>query len=530
MQNSAPAAEIASEPDPAPDLPPGRRSAARTLWSDAAGRASALRRSPVLRRIAVYGASRFTTEALIGLRGVVLARLLGPSAYGVWALFRIAMRWATSAGLGVNRGLERELSAARRSSGSPLELEHARCEADRYARAGVGFKLLVFGTISVGALLASLAVEDPEWRLGLRGFAAAVLTSQLVTYSVVYTHARGLVRRYAWTETAGAAFHLTGAAVGALVGGIQGAFAGFVAASLASVALYVGHVPLRPIASPARVLRLLRVGVPVSLTLATSTALATADRLIVAAHGGTELLGQYAFGVSVAGLATVFAWVVRTVVFPDVYAGVHATGTSRAVRTHLEGTLLPFARTYPLLLGVLALLIAPVVRILAPAYDDAVGPARLFIFSGATLGLVSLGSVGVVAADRQKRLPLFSVAGLLCNVALATAALRLGGDLTAVAAGALASQSVYGAGVVGLAARAGGLPRPARFVGRCYAPLAWCFLAVVLAIQAAVIVGGSAAPLVAAAVYALLAWPVAQRAATHLRIGRPRPASDEDGS
>ena len=124
----------------------------------------------------------------------------------------------------------------------------------------------------------------------------------------------------------------------------------------------------------------------------------------------------------------------------------------------------------------------------------------------------------------------FSVAGLLCNVALATAALRLGGDLTAVAAGALASQSVYGAGVVGLAARAGGLPRPARFVGRCYAPLAWCFLAVVLAIQAAVIVGGSAAPLVAAAVYALLAWPVAQRAATHLRIGRPRPASDEDGS
>jgi hypothetical protein len=70
----------------------------------------------LLRRLAAYAVSRSTTEAMLGLRGVLLAVLLGPAAFGTWALLRLAMRYSALAGISVYRGLELEL-LQRRSSG-----------------------------------------------------------------------------------------------------------------------------------------------------------------------------------------------------------------------------------------------------------------------------------------------------------------------------------------------------------------------------------------------------------------------------
>lgn len=482
-------------------------------------------------KIALYGASRSITDGLLGGRGLVLAALLGPDGFGIWALFRLAMRYASSAGLGVNRGLEREVAEGRTVARGGL---HG--EAELSARTAVGFKLAVFVVLSVSALAVSFLISDPEWRLGLRGFAAATVASQLVTYGLIYTRATGALRRFAWIEIANAAMHFAFASAGALWGGLPGAFAGFVVASLCSVALLAGHVPLRPAFSWPRLRRLLDIGLPVSLALFTSGLLQTVDRLVVAAFGGTTMLGYYAFAAAVAGLATSFAWVIRTVVFPDVYGEVRSAGKRRAVHGHLHDTILPFARYYPPLLGALALAIAPAVAIATPQYALAVDPARIFIFAGATLGFVSLGSVGVVAADRQRMLPLFSAVGLVLNVSLATLALRSGLGLTAVAAGSLLSQAVYGAAILTLASRAAGIHRPLRLLLRCYLPILWC-VAAVQAVTWWISDDGVAGFLSSVAVYALLVLPLLLRgdAGERERAGNtggrtPRPAERADAA
>ena len=64
-----------------------------------------------LRRIIGYGAARAAVEALLGLRGVALAALLGPSALGLWSLLRVVAQYLVVAGLGVQRGLEVEAAA-----------------------------------------------------------------------------------------------------------------------------------------------------------------------------------------------------------------------------------------------------------------------------------------------------------------------------------------------------------------------------------------------------------------------------------
>ena len=107
----------------------------------------------LLRRLAAYALSRGTTEALLGVRGVLLAVLLGPAAFGTWALLRLAMRYSALAGLSVYRGLELELLQRRSTGGEE--------PADRPAAAALGFVLILAGGISGIAFASSFALGDP---------------------------------------------------------------------------------------------------------------------------------------------------------------------------------------------------------------------------------------------------------------------------------------------------------------------------------------------------------------------------------
>ena len=146
----------------------------------AAGEPRPERQSRVLRRVLAYSASRGVTEGLLGVRGVVLAALLGPAAFGVWALLRLVMRYATLVGLSVFRGLELELLAGR--MGKP---------DDAPARVALGYVLFATGALAAVAVVASLVVHDPRRVLVLRGFAVAIIAEQVYGYALVCVRVMG---------------------------------------------------------------------------------------------------------------------------------------------------------------------------------------------------------------------------------------------------------------------------------------------------------------------------------------------------
>src|SRR4029453_7712995 len=125
-------------------------------------------------------------------------------------------------------------------------------------------------------------------------------------------------------------------------------------------------VELRPRVELASVRRMLRVGLPVVITMAVGMLLATGDRRMLAVGGGGTRLGHYAFAGSVTTAAGALAIVIRTVVFPQVYGEASSLGSATALRSHLDGILLPFARILPPVLGALALALGPVVAAAAP--------------------------------------------------------------------------------------------------------------------------------------------------------------------
>ena len=438
------------------DPPPSSRFAALTA------------RHPLLTRLAFYGASRSLSEALLGLRGIVVASILGPEGFGGWALFRLAARYAGVASLGLYRGLEYETVRALAAGTADGE-----AEARRVSDAAFGYISLLFGAFAVAGLGVSFLVAHPGWSAGIRAFALGTLAEQAWACLSVNLRARGRLRRFGINELASAGMHLGFTATLAVLFGLSGAYAGFVIASILSAFMIMRELPLRPRWAPDRLRRLFRVGIPLSLVGAASLVLTSVDRLVVAGFGGARLLGLYAFGVAIASLANIVAWIVRVVVFPSLYRGAVEL-SHRAIRRHLQRMVLPFATLLPPLLGAAAILMGPVITLLLPTYTEALGPARIFIFTGVATGLVHLALIGVVAAEQERLMPLWAVIGVILNLGLAILALVGGLGLPGVAGAALVSQSVYAAGVLAILVRAARISRRDLFLGRVLGPALWC--------------------------------------------------------
>ena len=150
-------------------------------------------------------------------------------------------------------------------------------------------------------------------------------------------------------------------------------------------------------------------------------------------------------------------------------------------RRHSSGTwsgrCFPFATLVPPVLGAIGAVIGPAVALVAPQYTAAIGPARLFLLSGAAMGLVNLAAVGAVAARRQTLLPAYAAGALAVNFGLATLALAAGLGLEGAAAASLTGYLVFAAAVLRLNARLSGILQPERLVARALRPIVWCAVA-----------------------------------------------------
>lgn len=435
------------------------------------------RQGGAFRKLVLYGFSRTVAQGLVSAKGILLASLLGPERFGVWALFRLAMLYGSFGSLGVFRGLELEVAQSQSPGGSALD-------GTRKAACGTALSLTlaISGAVGLISLVASFLVDNPDLITVLRVFGVGLFLESVVVYAMTYLRAAGELRAYAFAEVGLALAHLALAVVLALRWGLGGAFLGYLLATLLVLPFLVRRVPFHPAFSIAESRRLVEVGFPVALTSILGFAMTGVDRLVVGAYAGMESLGYYAFAVSVSGLTASFAWVVRTVVLPDVYASARTEGPSLALREHFKRTILPFSRIYPLLVGVFAIAVGPAVSLLLPRYLEAVPAARVVIFAGVTAGYVSLGSLGVVAAGKQRVLPYLSAILLLMNALLSYLALRMGFGILGVAVGTLLSRTLFGISILSVNAKSAALEGAGRFAFRASIPLLWC-ATVVLALD-----------------------------------------------
>jgi O-antigen/teichoic acid export membrane protein len=425
----------------------------------------------LLGRIVGYGISRTIVEALLAGRGLLLAGILGPEMFGIWALFRIALRYLAFAGLGLLRGLEFEVS---RSSEQTQDNPPRRTY---WGEVGAGHTLILYGALSLLAAAATLPGEHVAG-IAFLGVALGLLPDRLWSYGITYLRAAGGLRRFAVVELLNAALQVGACVLLALHWGVAGAFVGFAVANVTSIALLIGRTPLRPRFEPRSVYRLIQIGFPVALMGILSATLATVDRLLVGAFLGLGGLGLYAFAVSVSELGVSFAAIVRTVILKDVYEQSRVPREDGASPFVLDHALSGFAALGPPLAGLFALMLPPLIALFTAEFSSVASVAQLLLFAGLIQGFNNVAVLGVVADGLQRRLPLVSVAAVGVNVVLALAAISFGLGLLGVAAASFLTRLLQAAAILVLLLRASTASGIVAAIARLLLPAVWCAAAV----------------------------------------------------
>jgi O-antigen/teichoic acid export membrane protein len=424
----------------------------------------------LIRRVAGYGATKGTTEGLYAVRSLLLAVFLGPLSFGSWALLRLGLQYATLGRIGILRGLERELlhPSTHRST--------SRTESP--ASTTLGFILLVAVAVAATSVGLARITTNSDHRVILYGLAAAVFADSIYGYALVCIRCRSGLRRYAIIETGTALLHVVLGAGFAWVWGLAGACAGLTIASLIGIAAGLQWSDLRPALSPEQLRRLFQVGLPLTLTTGAGILLVTTDRWIVAGWGGTTMLGYYAIAASLTTAATGLAVVIRTVVFRNVYGQTSSAGVAAALKAHLDQSVLPFALLLPPMLGAAGIALGPVVAFGLPQYIPAIAPGRIFLLMGTAMGVVSLATLGAIAAGHQRRLPMYAGLSLVLTACLSILALSSGLGLNGVALSALAGHMFFAGALLRVLFREAGVAGAGRFAALALLPLAWCAAAV----------------------------------------------------
>lgn len=428
-------------------------------------------------RIVGYGMSRTVVEGLFAGRGLLLAGILGPELFGVWALFRICVRYISFAALGLLPGLEWEVS---RSSG---QSQNGPAEQTLWGRAAAGHTLLLYGVFSA---ITAMLWAWPGERLAsmvLLGIATGLLLDRYWNYGITFVRASGGLQRFAVLEILHAALQFIACLSLALRWGLPGAFAGFAIANLAGIALLKRSAPLLPRFEPRRVYRLIQIGFPVSLMGILTVTLATVDRLLVGAVMGLGGLGVYAFAVSISELGVSFAVIVRTVILRDIYREKESSQKTEAKQFVPHRALSGYATFGPPLIGLFALVLPFLITLVSADYDSAARAAQLLLFTGLVQGLSNVAILDIVARGRQSRLPILSIAAVCLNAVLTLSALGIGLGLQGVAVAALLTRLIHAAAILILLAPEAGASGLAVAIVRFLAPSICCAVIVYLISQ-----------------------------------------------
>jgi O-antigen/teichoic acid export membrane protein len=411
----------------------------------------------LLVQLSLVSAASSLSEALYVVRGLALARLLGPEAFGVWASMRTVRNLAGYSSLGARAGM---LQLAPLADGGG-DAERARCYRGTAGVLSAAGSLL----FALGVALLALAFRE---RLGAGvvvlwlGFAVVLVLAQLFAWLQTWLHS---LRRFpAWSlATLGCAVLSTALGIpAAWLFGLEGFLAAVGVSHAAACVLGVAsarELP-RPAFDRAAARSLLGAGLRIDAASALAALQAHTDKLAVWAWLGTAALGVYALPSYVTAGVMIVPAAASAVVYPRLLAGLGRSREGRVSWAALEQVTGLLAAGAALALGFLALAFPPAVAAWLPGYADAVRPGLVLVLAAFFPAVGVLPATVLLSLGGDRALLAIRSAAVVATALAAAGALGAGGGLVAVACAAALGRAIQALATLALALRRAGLPQP----------------------------------------------------------------------
>ncbi|MGH7412216.1 MAG: lipopolysaccharide biosynthesis protein, partial [Candidatus Methylomirabilis sp.] len=312
------------------------------------------------------GQTLLAQVAMLG-GGIVVARLLGPTDYGLWSALQLLTIYGAYASLGFLNALNREVPIYR---GRGEEAKVARMR-DATLGGTVGLSVLLGGGIFAYALWHRERL-DPNLLMGI-AFMAGIVALQQISgfFDVLFRSANdfatvGRLRLYRTLAEMTLAVVFVSAL--SFLGRLLAALATWV--FLVVYAIRRNSFPIRPRWDPGEVGRLLRLGLPLMVVEVLYGILTSLDRVMIAHHLDRTALGYYSVGLMVVSFLSVVPRVVWEVLYPRFGERFGETGQAAALESLVLVPLFGMAGVMALLVGVVVIILPVGLAVVLPGYME----------------------------------------------------------------------------------------------------------------------------------------------------------------
>lgn len=405
-------------------------------------------RRAIIQQIMQFAGANLVVQAARFLKNFFLARMLGPSLFGLWNGLQVILVYGANAHLGALHAMNREVPQ-RRGRGENDDIPSI-------ARASLTFTMLATAIIAAILFVLGLAPwYDAVTASALRLLALVLLAQQLYQFFHFWFRADEkfalLSKVLIFVTLLEAA--LTLALVRVL--GFNGIFYGFLGSSLVAVLICFAASPAhmrRPLFDFTLIPALIRTGFPIMIIGLSYSLMTTLDRIFILNFLGEEQLGYYALGTLALTAMAYIPTAINQVLYPKMGERFGATAQAETLAPLVEKPTLVTAGVMAAVLGA-AYLALPLTPLLLPQYTEGIPTARILFAGFYFLSLVGGSANLLITINRQTQYLtslLFAILfGLLLNgIALA---LRLG--IEGIAATTGATYLLYAFGMIGFTAQ-----------------------------------------------------------------------------
>jgi O-antigen/teichoic acid export membrane protein len=365
----------------------------------------------------LFTGSRYLGYALLFIRGMLVARYMGPAAYGIWGFVTLALQYLQYTSLGVPYAVNVELATGSKD----------RARQDGIVSSAFSVTTFVVGIVIVAGLVVWLGPIHVFEKYEFHRYAAAVaLLAGLSHYQQLLTNVYRIHRNLARI----AACELLTAVVPFLAlvffkddAIIRGLLIFMIASGAAGLAIYLTRPPFKISLSfrVGAVWPLLSIGIPLLIYNLSFYLVAMTGRTIVGIAYPVETMGYYTLATAITTATLLGLEAVAWVVFPDLLSRMRE-GVPDADVVRLLTRINNIYTTAVFLMVFVLVPTVPLLFIFLPAYKPSEGVLDVLLMAEGVLSVAFAYNCLAVARRRQLAVAVASFAGLAIAAAAGTLA------------------------------------------------------------------------------------------------------------
>jgi O-antigen/teichoic acid export membrane protein len=402
----------------------------------------------IIRDIISYSASGIVSQALGLIAGFWVARLLGPSDFGIWNAVSLVLVYGAYLEFGILSAMGRDL---------PFYLGQGDLEKAASVE-GTARQATIFGAFVAALLVLAfsfLPSHSSKMALGLRAMAAVLILQQVYTYHRIVLRSHNYFKELSQQQVLLAIINSGLAVVFVVFLGLTGRM---IAAFLAQAAIMLYAVRRNPWQRAPKfnlpiALSLMRVGLPILISGFILSLLATIDRIMVVTFLGEKQLGYFGLALLLTSVVSLIPAMASQVLYPRITYQFGSSGKNvEALRSFVLTPPVILSALLPILIGSLYLSLPLIISVLLPAYIPGIAAARIVIVGIFFFGILGLTDYFLVTIGKLKQYALFGCVALLLNIILDYLFLQLGYGIEGIAlGGTLITYFFYSCIVIGYA-------------------------------------------------------------------------------